>query len=469
MASKILLISANRCGTPDPVFPLGLAHLNAALRQAGHETRWFDLQTDPPPCVDVVREYRPDFVGVSLRNVDDVLIARQETFFGELAGLCASVRQAHPCPVVLGGSGFSLFPERLLELSRADFGIQGEGEVSFIALLEALSNGGNYESIPGLVYRRGAVVVANPPRQATLATSLSAGDRPPELISHYLRISGMLNVQTQRGCGHACCYCTYPLIEGRTHRPRAPEAVAEEMAALAAQGAKYVFIVDSIFNSSAQHAAAVCEALAGRALMLRWGCFLRPQGLTHELMHLMARAGLAHIEFGSDSFCDSVLEAYQKQFTFADIHQSSELARREGIDYCHFLICGGPGETLATLQTGFTNSQRLNGAVIMAVVGMRIYPGTALHRRALAEGCIGAETELLTPAYYVAPGLSAAVVFEQLRAFARRWPNWIVGDPVPAYARLVERLRRRGVVGPLWSYLAMLQRMWPPTAPASSP
>jgi hypothetical protein len=42
-----------------------------------------------------------------------------------------------------------------------------------------------------------------------------------------------------------------------------------------------------------------------------------------------------------------------------------------------------------------------------------------------------------------------------------------VGDPVPAYSRLVERLRRRGVVGPLWSYFAMLQRLQPLVAPGT--
>ena len=82
-----------------------------------------------------------------------------------------------------------------------------------------------------------------------------------------------------------------------------------------------------------------------RNVKISWGCFLRPQGLTPELMKLMARAGLAHIEFGSDSFCDEVLAAYQKDFTFDDILHSSELASREKVDFCHFLICGGPGET----------------------------------------------------------------------------------------------------------------------------
>jgi hypothetical protein len=103
----------------------------------------------------------------------------------------------------------------------------------------------------------------------------------------------------------------------------------------------------------------------------------------------------------------------------------------------------------------------------MAVVGMRIYPGTALHARALREGRIKAGTDLLSPQYYIAPGLTADEVFGQLQEFARLSPSWIVGDPSPGYTRLVERLRARGVLGPLWSYLAMLQRISPP-APATA-
>jgi radical SAM superfamily enzyme YgiQ (UPF0313 family) len=235
--------------------------------------------------------------------------------------------------------------------------------------------------------------------------------------------------------------------------------VAEEMARLEALGARYVFIVDSIFNSSPDHVVGICSALLRRNVAMRWGCFLRPQGLTADLMRLMAQAGLAHIEFGSDSFCDPVLAAYAKQLTFADILHSSELAREAGIDYCHFLICGGPGETAETLAVSFDNSRRLPNPVILAVVGMRIYPGTGLFRRARREGRIAAGTDLLNPAYYLAPGLSPDAVFGQLETFAQRSPNWIVGDATPAYAQMVERLRRRGVVGPLWSYFALLQRI----------
>jgi radical SAM superfamily enzyme YgiQ (UPF0313 family) len=320
--------------------------------------------------------------------------------------------------------------------------------------------------IPGLVFRQDGKIVVNPPAPAPLDADHVEADRPAVITAHYLQAGGALNVQTQRGCAFRCSYCTYPLIEGRRHRYRPPELVAEEFAQIHRLGARYVFIVDSIFNSSPRHVTEVCEALLRRDVKLSWGCFLRPQGLTAELVKLMARAGLAHIEFGSDSFCDDVLAAYHKDFGFEDILRASELARQQHVDVCHFLICGGPGESQETLSRSFANSQQLKGAVIMAVVGTRIYPGTRLFEQAISEGLVGRDDDLLTPKYYLAPGLTADAVFARLHEFASLSPNWITGDPAPGYTNLVERLRRRGIVGPLWSYFAMLQRIQPQTYPA---
>ncbi len=461
MASRILLISANRCTNPDPVFPLGLAHLSAALRDAGHACVWLDSLADKDHISAILSTARPDFVGISLRNIDDVLIRKQETFFNDLASLCSELRRQFAVPLILGGSGFSIFPRELFALSGADFGIAGEGETALLALLSALEIGQDYRAIPGLVFRDNGAVTLNPASPGSFSAKLTAEDRPVTLTAHYLNTGSMLNLQTQRGCAFRCCYCTYPVIEGRQHRRRPAELVAEEFEQLQRAGARYVFIVDSVFNSSIRHVVETCEALLQRGLKLPWGCFLRPQGLTPELMRLMARAGLAHIEFGSDSFCDEVLRTYHKDFTFDDILLSSELARLEKIDFCHFLIAGGPGETYATLARGFENSQRLTGAVIMAVVGMRIYPGTDLFEQAVAEGQVQSDANLLSPAYYLAPGLTTEGIFEKLQEFARRSPNWIVGDPDPTYQKFVNRLRQRGVAGPLWSYFSLLQRLWP--------
>ncbi len=469
MRGKVLLLSINRCESPCPVFPLGLACLDAVLRPAGYETRWLDLQADTQSVQDVAASFQPDFVGISLRNIDDVVIKRRQTFFDPLATVTREVRCACAAPVILGGTGFSIFPQALLQLSGADFGIQGEGEASLPALLGALEERADYTAIPGLVYRRNGSIVANPAQPLDLA-ALNPPTRPDSVTGYYLRETGMLNLQTQRGCSCHCQYCTYPLIEGARFRRRPPQAVAEEMAQLHRRGVKYAVIVDSIFNSSAEHVQQVCQAVLERNLKMRWACFLRPAGLTADLMQLMARAGLAHVEFGTDSFCDSVLAAYGKGFTFDDVFRSHEMARQAKVDCCHFLICGGPGETRDTLEEGFRNSLRLKDAAILALVGMRIYPGTPLHAQVRRERPLPPDDALLQPHYYVSGALTQDEVFERLQDFSRRSPAWIVGDPPPRYVELAARLRSRGVIGPLWSYWTAAQRLAPALAqsPTSS-
>ena len=126
MPSRVLLISANGYEVPYAVFPLGLAQVNAALRAAGHETRWMDCLADAAPIEQTLAEFQPDLIGVSLRNIDDVAFRKRDTLYGTLFKLCERIRLCSTARIVVGGSGFSIFPERLLERSGADFGIQGE-------------------------------------------------------------------------------------------------------------------------------------------------------------------------------------------------------------------------------------------------------------------------------------------------------------------------------------------------------
>jgi radical SAM superfamily enzyme YgiQ (UPF0313 family) len=462
MNCKILLLSANRYRFPDPVFPIGLTCVHSALVHAGHETRLMDLNVDSMEAIErCLEDDAPDYVGISLRNIDDVMIRKLEQPYGDAVRLCGLVRRKTSRPIILGGAGYSIYPARMLELTGADYGVCGEGEHAMVQLIEALECGLSPGTVPGVVWRREGNVVLNPVAHRAAVPDETLSLRPERLTQFYLREGGMLNIQTQRGCALRCCFCTYPLIEGRRPRLRSPDAVAAEMEALKRIGAGYVFVVDSVFNTSEAHVTEICEAILRRGVRMNWGCFLRPAGLTPALMRLMARAGLTHVEFGSESFSDAVLRQYGKGLTFSDILRSSELAREVGIDYCHFLICGGPGETLETLEESFEHSRALPGAVIMAVVGMRIYPGTPLSRRAVDEGRVSRNSDLLTPEYYLAPGLTSETVFQKLNSFSARSPNWLPGDTNPAYDNLVSKLRKRGVMGPLWSYFAMTQRVWP--------
>jgi radical SAM superfamily enzyme YgiQ (UPF0313 family) len=264
----------------------------------------------------------------------------------------------------------------------------------------------------------------------------------------------MVNLQTQRGCSYTCCYCTYPLIEGSRFRRREPQQVCEEIEAALAAKAGYFFIVDSVFNTSTAHVTAICEEIIRRGLKIQWGCFLRPQHCSAELLALMARAGLRHVEFGTDSLCDTVLQSYGKHFTVEDVIQASEAARKARVHYAHFLIIGGPGETEATIREGFANSRRIPKTVFFPFIGMRIYPGTPLYAYALREGVIKPDDDLLAPAFYVTPHVSVERMQQLLADFQVQAKNWIVGELDPALTVVMQGLRAKGIAGPLWEFLA---------------
>lgn len=461
---KILLLNPNTYDNPYKVFPLGLAYLDDSLQRAGHTTEWADLNLESVEELEArLRHGSFDFVAISLRNIDDVRINVREFFVESIRALIEQIRSVCEVPLILGGSGFSILPETIFNYCQPDFGIAGEGELALLQLV----NGEDRTRIAGLLYRDGDRLVHNP-----LMRLSKTPEQPPlrnsKLLEYYLRDGGMANVQTQRGCPLKCCYCTYPLIEGKQYRRRSGASIAAEFKTLQQQGAKYVFIVDSVFNTSVEHVREICNALITAGTPLPWGCFMRPKHVSRELLELMKAAGLQHVEFGSDSLCDTVLKAYQKGFTFEDIHESSRLARDVGIDFCHFVIFGGPGETAETMTESFENSKRIAGALFFPAIGMRVYPDTRLHAvldatHAGTEGpglaCQCEASHLLHPTYYLAPGLTIEALELRIAEFAAQSANWVNLEQSPEFDAIAKRLRKKGVAGPLWNYLSVMRRL----------
>ena len=417
-----------------------------------------DLMFDDLGLEAVIKRFQPDFIGISIRNIDDVRVSDTKVFLPDYQECVSRIKSVTNVPVILGGSGFSIFPQQILRLTGADFGITGEAEIGIVHLLELLSGDPSpgpelLINIAGLVFREADTIVVNPKVNIDLKTIC----RPlieEKILKNYLRKSSMACVQTQRGCPYSCIYCSYPLIEGCKVRFRDPVEIVEDFDRAIELGARYIYIVDSVFNISEDHITGVCNQLLRRNVRVEWGCFLRPAAISSESMKLMARAGLKHIEFGSDSFCDEVLTEYGKKFTFEDILSSSELARKENVHYAHFLILGGPGETESTMHISFCNSGYLKQTVIYPFLGMRLFPGTDLHRRAIREKVVREDQSLLEPTFYLSPEISVEKAELLLRNFQNQSPRWIFEQRIPQQQAVIERLRARGATGPLWEFLA---------------
>ena len=100
----------------------------------------------------------------------------------------------------------------------------------------------------------------------------------------------------------------------------------------------------------------------------------------------------------------------------------------------------------------------LETTAVIAMTGIRIYPGTALHNQSIKDGLISRETNLLEPVFYISPAVRDCI--EQLvteEAMQRK--NWVVpGLEINVSDSMLEALRMFKVRGPLWKLMKKLGR-----------
>jgi radical SAM superfamily enzyme YgiQ (UPF0313 family) len=440
---RIAFVSANRESLPDPVIPLGLLYL-VRVTPPEHERCLIDLCFEPDPHGHLARElaaFQPDLVAVGLRNIQNSDYSGTADNVDYYAALMKTVRETTSAPVVIGGGGFTVLPRGLMERLRPEYGIAGEAEVAFAQLLRALPGGvTDLARVGGLLWwRRGALVV-NPP-QPTFQDldALGAPERGLVDPRHYREV-GIEPVQTKRGCALRCDYCTYPAIEGRTVRARAPRLVVDELLGCLRQHPEleHFFFVDAVFNHPPRHAKAVCREMVARGLSTPWTCYANPAGFDAELAALMAEARCAGLEVGADSGCDEVLRALDKGFDTRSIRAMSELCREHGLRDCHTFLLGTRTETLDQVRRtlDFVHDLEPFAAILMLWTD---------------------DDEALDPALRAERAAFRAQISALLHEAGPDHPRWIIPSLAVNFdPRLMRALRRQGLRGPLWQHLEMV-------------
>lgn len=446
---KVLLISANIMKRPYPVYPLGLDYVAGALN-SGYETKILDMNEFPSLEMlgEQVREYAPDYIGLSIRNIDNTDTINSRGFLSDYQDLVGQLRQNSQATLILGGSGYTIFPVEFIRALDADYGIAGEGE-RFPALLRALESKTDVTAIPGVVTRQTATV----PYRAWDGEMHRAFDPNAAHTNYYLSYGGMLNLQTKRGCPFRCSYCTYPHIEGGKMRFFKPEEVARQARQLQEAGAKYIFMTDSAFNASYEHSLQVAQAFMEAGISIPWGGFFAPTIPPADYYQKLADAGLTHVEFGTESMCDTMLGKLQKPFVTADVFQAHQKVLKAGLYIAHYFLLGGPGENEETLRETLSGVDQLEKAVFFFFCGIRIYPHTALYDTAVREGQISLSQNLLDPVFYRSPFISDVEIMKRVEAHGGGRLNWLVGAGESKATRILPRLYDRGYTGPLWEHL----------------
>jgi radical SAM superfamily enzyme YgiQ (UPF0313 family) len=464
---RVLLVNTNT--VRPPIAPIGLDYLADALGEAGAEVGVLDLGLEPGEAGRRVSAFGPDVVGLTVRNTDDCYFVSRDFFLPGVRAVVEEVRAATDAPLVLGGVGFSVMPEAVLDRCGVSLGIVGEGEFSFPELATRLAAGRPIEAVPGLVRRDGSRYVRTPVRFGDLS-ALPVPSRRRVDNARYFREGGQIGFETQRGCDRSCTYCPEPGARGRRVRRRRPERVVAEIRNLLDQGIDHLHTCDSEFNLSEGHVLDVCAALEGAGLVgrVRWYAYCTPRPFSRGMAEAMARAGCAGIDFGVDHVDEGILRRLGRDHRREDVEAAAEACRSAGIPFMFDLLLGGPGETRETLRDAVETMKRLEPSRVGLSVGIRVYPGTRFAAEALRESsalrpALDREPDLVRPVFYFSPALGEEI-FPLLGDLVGGDRRFLFADPSRKGQnynynanRLLEEAIAAGHRGAYWDILRRLE------------
>ena len=441
---NILVISANRKLLPDPVYPLGAAYVATICRDHGHTVKTFDcnFKNDiKSELVDLLNDFQPQIICISIRNVDNTTIARPISFLPDYKLVMDICRQASDAKIILGGAGYSLFPQKFFNVLQPDYGVVGHAENSIIDLLTDIEQG---KAVEKIIHGGN-----NHHENKDIRIDRSFFD-----LQKYSELGGLIGLQTQRGCVFKCAYCTYPVLEGYRLNTRSASDVVDELEYLKNNfGTKYFFIVDSVFNHSEKHVKEICREIIKRKLGIKWSAYLRPKFHDSEIFSTMREAGCKSIELGTDALAEPTLQSMQKGFTIDDVKSFCEETRKVGIAFCHSLIFGAPGETEETIDITVKNVQATKPTAVLAFAGIRILPQTALADYCLQSGYLKSENEItIDPVFYIEPSLDKEWILNKLKKVADNDRRWIVPGMTTPNVITQKMMRIFTKNGQLWEF-----------------
>ncbi len=328
----VLLVNPNQM--KPPVTPVALDYLAQSLEEKGFAVEVLDLAFSTDAELDIqsaLRRMDPILIGVTVRNLDDSYLASQDFCLERTRKIIVLVKSHSEARLVLGGVGFSIAPEAVLDYCQVDWGIRGEGEQALPMLAGQIVGKAGLHNIPGLVFRDGTGFHRNPARSFSLKGA-ALGRRQAIDNLRYLREGGMVGFESKRGCNQGCTYCADPIAKGKRVRLRNPSLVAEELGNLYRQGIDHFHTCDSEFNIPENHALEVCKRIVQKGLgdKIRWYAYLSPKPFSKELARWMQKAGCVGIDFGVDHTNPAMLRTLGRSHKEEDIVSLARRAKAHG-------------------------------------------------------------------------------------------------------------------------------------------
>ena len=355
---------------------LGLGYIAAVLKQQSHEVRIYNadyyntneyanqkelLENTPvykatladldhpiwQEIKDKISGYAPDFVGITM-------LTANYRAAKNIARITKDIDDG--IRTVVGGTHPTLDPEGTLSVAEFDYAVRGEGEFTFLELVD----GRDETQIKGLSFRQDGRVIHNADRP--FIQNLDALPFPERNSflneTTYLELGSVL---TGRGCPFSCSYCASPRLWYRQVRFRSANNVLAELEQLKTHyHSSFIHFADDTFTLDKERAKEICRELISRQLDIKWVCDTRVDCLDKELITLMKASGCVRVKIGVESGSDRILKKVRKGITTGEVRKAVALIKEVGLPLTVYLIVGFPSETNEDLQQTIKFAKELN-------------------------------------------------------------------------------------------------------------
>ncbi|NVM52296.1 MAG: B12-binding domain-containing radical SAM protein [Candidatus Helarchaeota archaeon] len=329
--------------------PLGLLYIGQILSDNGYNVKVYDHTVtgdSNSTIMKLIKKLDPKIVGFSMM-VDNIWTT---------IDLMKRLKSWNPnITTVAGHILASFFPEKMMKEIDFDFCVRGEGEYTFLNLVDYLfKKKTDFKEIKGIAYREnGTIKTTSLPEQVKNIDELPIPDR--KLIDFNYGLSHKsTSMMTSRGCPFKCRFCVNSIVMGKAWRPRSAKNVVEEIKLLKDEGYKDIFFIDDNMTLSKKRTFQICAGIKRDQLDdIQYTGNCRVDNVSLTLFRALVSCNFKEILFGLESGVQRILDYYKKGITVSQIEQAIKTAKKSGLEIIFgSFVFGAPDETYTeALQT----------------------------------------------------------------------------------------------------------------------
>jgi len=326
----------------------------------------------------VISQQSPDIVGISITTAQ----------YGSALNVSRLVKNFNrDIPVVWGGVHPTILPDEVIKNSQVDIVVRGEGEYTFLDLVQNLER---LDRVQGITYIQNGKVIHNPNRP--LINNL---DELPLPARHLILEKGDYlpyafgNIFATRGCPYSCIFCASSKIWSRRVRYRSPENLINEIKQIKKNFKTHLFsFEDDSFTLNKEFVKTVCDLLTKEKLGIKWRAETRADLVSDDLIKTMKSAGCEEITIGVESGDEEILKKIKKGITIEQIKRAQKLLKENGVKFINaFFMVGFPWEGEKEIKKTISLMKELDPDTAHFSIATP-YPGTELYDICNSEGLL---------------------------------------------------------------------------------